>query len=139
MIIVIRIAGQVHLSRDVKETLNRMRLRRKYSATLLPETSENKKLLASVRNFVSYGTIDLETLSALIAARAKPLKKSTKIDPKKIISEIEKKPMKQLGLKPFFRLHPPRGGINSKKHANVSGKGVLGENKNINELIRRML
>ena len=44
-----------------------------------------------------------------------------------------------LGFKPFFRLHPPRKGIESKKHFGV-GKGVLGDNgKEINKLITRML
>ena len=44
-----------------------------------------------------------------------------------------------LGLKPFFRLHSPRGGINSKAHFPVR-KGVLGDNKEkINELVKRML
>ena len=61
-----------------------------------------------------------------------------KIDPKKIASELNDKSLEDLGLKPFFRLHPPRGGIESKKHSGV-GKGVLGENKKINDLIRRML
>jgi large subunit ribosomal protein L30 len=42
-------------------------------------------------------------------------------------------------LKPFFRLHPPRKGIESKKHFGV-GKGVLGNNGDgINDLVLRML
>ncbi len=41
--------------------------------------------------------------------------------------------------KNFFRLHPPRRGIESKKHFGV-GKGVLGDNgEKINELLVRML
>jgi glycosyltransferase involved in cell wall biosynthesis len=45
----------------------------------------------------------------------------------------------ELNLKPFFSLHPPRKGINSKKHFGVK-KGVLGDNKEqINDLIKRML
>src|SRR3989339_283463 len=46
---------------------------------------------------------------------------------------------KEGNLKPFFRLHPPIKGIESKKHFGVN-KGVLGNNKDkINELVRRML
>jgi hypothetical protein len=42
-----------------------------------------------------------------------------------------------MGIKPFFRLHPPRKGINSKIQY---PKGVLGNNKeDINKLIERML
>jgi large subunit ribosomal protein L30 len=44
-----------------------------------------------------------------------------------------------LNIKPFFRLHPPRGGIDSAKHFGIK-KGVLGNNKeSINKLIERML
>ena len=47
-----------------------------------------------------------------------------------------KKP-EDLGLKPFFGLHPARGGIDSKYHY---PKGVLGDHgENINKLIMKML
>ena len=63
-----------------------------------------------------------------------------KIDAKKIIEELEKgKKYEEVNVKPFFRLHPPRKGIESKKHFGV-GKGVLGNHKDkINKLIERML
>jgi len=138
MIIAIRISGQVGLNEEVKEALYRLKLRRKYSAVLLQETTENLKLLKKVRNNISYGKINEETLAELLAKRGQPLDKNKKINAKKIMSELEKKPLEKLGLKPFFRLHPPRKGIESKKHAGV-GKGVLGENEKINELIGRML
>lgn len=139
MILVIRIAGQVNLSDQVKETMARIRLKKKYSAVLLPESEDTSKLLMNLRNFVSYGKINTETLAKLLATRAKPLKSGAKIDAKKVMSEIGKVPLEKLGVKPFFSLHPPRGGIESKKHAGEKGKGVLGENKNINELVERML
>jgi large subunit ribosomal protein L30 len=139
MILAIRISGMVDKERKVEETLFRMRLRRKYVAVLLKPTIQNQKLLAKVRNFVAFGDIDTETMKMLLDKRAMPAEKGKKIDAEKIVSSIETKPFKQLGIKPFFRLHPPRGGIESKKHFGV-GKGVLGDNKaGINVLVRRML
>lgn len=138
MILVIRIAGQVNVSEDIKEAFNRINLKRKYSATLLHPTRENLRLLKKIRNNVAYGEIDMSTLKELIKKRAQPLA-NKKINPEEIISQLDKKSFKSLGLKPFFRLHPPRKGIESKKHFGV-GKGVLGDNKEkINELVRRML
>ena len=73
--------------------------------------------------------------------RGKLIDKNKKTDKIKMAEEflsgrIEKK-LQDLNIKPFFRLHPPRGGINSKKHF---PKGVLGNNKEqINDLIMRML
>jgi len=137
MIIAIRISGMVKVTKEVEEALHRIRLRRKYAAVLLKQTAENTKLLKKIRNHISYGEIDKKTLEDLIKQRGQ-LVKGKKIEADKIVAELGNKSLSDLGLKPFFRLHPPRGGIESKKHAGV-GKGVLGENKKINELVRRML
>jgi len=139
MILVIRIAGMVGLNSDVKETLHRMLLRRKYAAVLIKPSTENLKLLKSIRNFIAYGDINKETLEKLIKERAQPIDKRKKVNVKEVVSGLDKKSLKQLGLKPFFRLHPPRKGIDSKKHFGVK-KGVLGDNKDkINDLVERML
>ena len=138
MIIAIRISGLVEVDSKINDALSRMRLRRKYSAVLLKETPENMKLLQKVRNFIAYGDIDEETLSMLIEKRGKPTN-NKKIDVKFVVEQLKKKDLSDLDVKPFFRLHPPKGGIDSKLHFSV-GKGVLGDNKGkINDLVRRML
>lgn len=138
MILVIRISGLVEVSTTINETLYRMHLHRKYAATLLRESAETKKLLQKVRNFVAFGQVDAKTLSLLIEKRGQPLA-GIKIDAMKVVENLAKKNLDELGLKPFFRLHPPRGGIDSKVHFPLR-KGVLGDNKEkINELVRRML
>ena len=102
----------VKISKSVEEALFRIRLRRKYSAVLLKSTDENIKLLKKLRNYIAYGVINKETLEKLIELRGKSIDRG-KIDSRKIVSEIEKKNLEKLGLKPFFRLHPPRNGIES--------------------------
>jgi len=140
MILVIRISGQVDLSHKVNETLHRLNIRRKYSATFLKESIETNKLLNKIRNFVAYGPIDKKTLKELLEKRSQPLDKTKKLDIAKILEQIETSKMRDLNLKPFFRLHPPIGGIDSKKHVGTSSKAVLGDNKEkINDLVRRML
>lgn len=139
MIAVIRISGMVKVPKAVQETLHRIYLRRKYATTLLNPSQEISKLLKKIRNYVAYGDIDKKTLLELIKKRGQPVEKEKKVDAEKIVEQLDKKSLKSLGLKPFFRLHPPRKGIESKKHFGV-GKGVLGDNKEkINELIKRML
>jgi large subunit ribosomal protein L30 len=139
MIAVIRISGMINIPSEVNEMLHRHRLRRKYSAVLLPNTPETFKILKKLRNYVAFGEIKPDTLKKLIKARGQPLKTGDKIDADKVAEGLSKKSLKDLGLKPFFRLHPPRGGIDAKKHFGV-GKGVLGDNKEkINDLIGRML
>ncbi|MCK5043545.1 uL30 family ribosomal protein [Candidatus Pacearchaeota archaeon] len=139
MICVIRIHGQIGLNKDVAETLYRLRVRQKYACVVLNPTKEQLGMILKVRDFVAFGEITKENFEKLIKARGQLIDKSKKIgDSKKLAEELEKgKDYKELNLKPFFRLHPPRKGIKSKLHF---PKGVLGDNKKkINDLIERML
>ena len=140
MIAVIRIHGMVKIKKKIEETLQRLRLRRKYSCVVLQPTKVNLGMIKNVRDFVAFGEINKETFEKLIEERGQVINKKKKIDAKKIIADLEAgKKYQDLNLKPFFRLHPPRKGIDSKKHFGVN-KGVLGDNKEkINELIGRML
>ena len=117
MIAAIRIKGQIGLKKEVVETLYRLRLRKKYACVLIEPTKENIGMLEKLRNFIAYGEINEETKKELISKRGKKDKNGN--------------------LKPFFRLHPARGGMETKVHF---PKGVLGNHGDkINELIRRML
>src|SRR3989344_3829019 len=137
MLLVIRISGDVDINSDIREALFRLRLRRKYSAVLINPTPQNIKLLNKLRNHVAFGDINKETLYDLLSERGQLIDKKKKINVEEVISQMEKKNLESLNLKPFFRLHPPRKGIESKRHFGV-GKGVLGDNKSsINDLVRR--
>ena len=111
----IRISGCVGLREEINETFNRLRLRRKYSCIVFEPTKEKMGMIKKVKDHIAFGEIDDETYKLLVE------KRKTKI-------------------KDFFRLHPARGGIDSKKHFGETKKAVLGNHKNkINDLIRRML
>jgi len=131
VIAIIRIRGMVDVNSDVQETLSRLKLRRKYVCVIIEENEVLRGMLKKVRNEIAYGKIDDETLKELIKQRGQ------KIDKKKEIKPLKGLDFEESNLKPFFRLHPPRGGIKSKEHF---PKGVLGNHKGkINDLIRRML
>jgi len=130
-IAIIRISGMVDINKPIANTLHRLLLRRKYSCVVVKEDEVLNGMLYKVKDFVAYGKIDEETLKLLIEKRGQ------KIDKKKGVGELKDLDFKGANLKPFFRLHPARGGIESKQHF---PKGVLGNHKEkINELIRRML
>jgi len=138
LIAVIRISGEVKVKPAVKYTLDRLRLRRKYSCILINNSNKGLMgMLKKIRFSVAYGIISTEALAALLKARGYKIDKA-KFNSDEIAMElISGKKLEQLGFKPFFRLHPPRGGIKSKLQY---PKGVLGDNKeNINKLVMRML
>ena len=140
MICIIRIKGRVGINEKVNETLDRLRLKRKYACVVVQEKKEIMGMVKKVKDFVAFGKISGEVLEKLIEKRGKPLDKGKKINPKAAAEILENgKSPEEVNLKPFFRLHPPRKGIESKKHFGV-GKGVLGNHGDkINELILRML
>ena len=124
---------------DVKETLYRLRLRKKYTCVVLNPNKEQKGMIEKVKNLVAFGEINKETFEKLIEARGQLFdRKKKKVDAKKAVEDLDKgKAYEDLNLKPFFRLHPARGGMNTKIHF---PKGVLGNNGDkINALVLRML
>ena len=138
LLAVVRISGKVNIKSEIEDTLYNLRLRKKYACVLIDSSKKDLMgMLNKAKNNVSYGEIKKETLSKLLKTRGKPLV-SQDFNPEKIAENlINGKNLSEIGFKPFFRLHPPRGGINSKLHY---PKGVLGNNKeNINKLIERML
>jgi large subunit ribosomal protein L30 len=135
---IIRIAGQIGLKKDIKETLDRLRIKRKYTCVVIKDNPVMLGMLNKISNFVAYGDIDKKTFLELLKKRGQAIDKSKKINAEKVAEEFEKgKKLDEMNVKPFFRLHPARGGINTKVHF---PKGVLGNNKEkINDLIMRML
>lgn len=114
MIAVIRIAGQVEQKREVKETLQRLNLKRKYNCVILDE--KNPVLMGmvnSVANSVAYGEINEEFAGRIQKQRGEKGKKC-------------------------IRLHPPRGGL-KKSSKTAFPKGILGKHDDISKLIERML
>jgi large subunit ribosomal protein L30 len=138
---VVRISGMVKVRKDFANTLDRMRLRRKYACILIDLKNKNTQgMLEKIKYFVSYGNLSKETLIKLINERGKSIegnKKEIKIDANKVMEGLMNgKRLEDFGLKPFFRLHPPRKGIDTKRQY---PKGVLGKNKDIDKLIESML
>jgi len=142
LLVVIRISGMVKVNKDVAETLDRLKLRRKYACVLINSKNENLMgMLKKTRHHVAYGHIDKTALEKLLKERGKSIegnKKEVKIDVVKVSEGLIKgKKLSDFKLKEFFRLHPPKKGIKSKLHY---PKGVLGDNgKDINKLLERML
>ena len=153
-IAVIRLKGEANVRPSVRETFKLLRLYKKQTCILIPNTPEYIGMLAVVKDFVTWGEVDEETVKQLLVrrgrvARKKPLtevyvKEQIKIDIASFVKEYMafKKELKDIpGLKLFFGLAPPRQGLEQKGvKADFSMGGSLGYRKNhINALVQRML
>lgn len=110
-------------SQAVKDTASMLRLRNKNVCVVVESTAATDGMIFKIKDYITYGDIDDSTLKMLLEKRAE----QDPFDPKKT--------------KPFFRLHPPRGGFERKGiKVPFSNGGALGERKSeINKLIQKML
>ena len=113
MIAVIRIEGQCGVNYNIKNTLDRLKLGKKYSCILVDKEDKIRiGMIKAVKDYVVYGEITEELEKELKLKRDKG--------------------------KGVFFLHPARGGL--KKSSKLAyPKGILGKNKEIGKLLERML
>jgi len=139
MIAIIRISGMVDLNKGIKATLDRLRLRKKYTCVILQENKEISGMLKKVSQYVAYGEIDDEMLKEMILKRGK-LIGDKPIEANLVTPLILKIKSGEFGnMKRFFRLQPPKKGFNKRSRI-LYPKGILGNNgKDIALLLRRML
>ncbi len=122
MFAVIRVRGTANVSRDLRHSLETMRLIKPNHCIILPENEYSSGMLRKVKDYVTWGKISDDTLKKLVKARGEGVKEK----------EIPKH---------IFRLAPPKKGFERAgiKKAFTQG-GVLGDRKEkINELIERMI
>lgn len=151
LIAVVRLRGQVGVARNIKDTLAMLKLHKRYHCVVVPKTPSYMGMLQIVKDYVAYGEIDAETLAMLLRHRGrlvgnKPLtdeyiREKTGYDSIEELAKAVVEGMASLkdvpGLKPVFRLHPPRGGLkNIKWHYPMGSLGYHG--KDITKLLYKM-
>jgi large subunit ribosomal protein L30 len=153
-IAVIRIKGNLGLKKSLKDTFTMLRLYKKNNCVVVPSTKPFIGMIEKIKEASTWGEIDEKTFTELLMKRGKLpgnkklteayIKDKIKIDSNTFVKEFFtfKKEIKDIpGLKPFFKLTPPRKGFEKKGiKAPYSLGGVLGYRKDkINELLSRMI
>ena len=149
--VVLRIKGTVNVPHWARYTLDNLSLYKKFWATLLPETPESIGMLRKIKDFVAWSHVDASFVKELLEKRgktigSKPLKLLPDSAPYNDIDELaadlakDKIRLSSLQMvKPWFALNPPRGGFKRKTKTQYHQKGVLGEDKELVEIIKRMI
>lgn len=113
MIAAIRIRGKIGMTKPKEDTLRMLHLYKKNFCAVLKEDKTIEGMLKSVKEYITWGNVEEETIKIL----------------------------EQRSKKPFIRLNSPRKGYGRKgiKKTFAMG-GALGDRKEaINDLIKRML
>lgn len=152
MMIALRVRGRTGIKKDIADTLDMLRLTRINHAVLLSDDPSHQGMLQKAKDYITWGEIDQETLTQLIEKRGR-LPGRERFTPEALaelgdyksaeeLSEAlinEKTTLKESGLKPVFRLHPPRKGYNHIRKSFNEG-GTLGyRGEEIITLVRKMI
>ncbi len=136
MYAVIRVRGEINARQDVRDTLKMLNLPYINNCTLVAEDKNYKGMLQKVKDYVTWGEINNETLQKLLEKRAGLEGK----DLKDAVDKLTKGKAKLRDFaSPTIRLPPPVRGYEAIKKPYGMG-GTLGyRGKKINELLERML
>jgi len=150
--LVLRIKGQADVPYWATTTMKLLKLEKKYRATILPAKENTLGMLKKIQHYVSWQEIDISITKELLD------KKGRKAGYKKITSEdlsdIGFKTMDELAssltegkstlsklkpLKPWFAMAPPKHGFKRSTKKLYGQKGILGHNKELITIVRRMM
>ena len=150
--LVVRISGQADVPYSANTTMTLLKLEKKYRATIIPEKDNTIGMLRKIQHYVSWQEIDIETVKELLdkKARKSGYKKVTNEDITSIgftsidelatsLAEGKTSLSKLKPLKPWFALDPPRHGFKRSTKKLYGQKGVLGYNKELSVIVKRMM
>ena len=150
--LVVRISGQADVPYWAVTTMTLLKLEKKYRATIIPEKDNTLGMLRKIQHYVSWQEIDIETVKELLdkKARKSGYKKVTNEDITSIgftsidelatsLAEGKTSLSKLKPLKPWFALAPPRHGFKRSTKKLYGQKGVLGYNKELSVIVKRMM
>ena len=151
-LLAIRIRGTINVPQRVEDTLRMLRIDRNNYATLLDDRPDYTGMLQKAKDWITWGEPDLETIKIMLEKRGEA-PGGVKIS-EEYLKELGFNGFSQLaeklhsgeldinkleGIKPFFRLHPPKKGFKRSVKRPYGNKGELGYRGDaINELARRM-
>lgn len=148
---IIQLRGEVDMTAGQRDTLDMLNLGRVNHAALVPESDTYDGMVAKVNDFVAFGEPSVETLALVLEKRADVQNEDAAVDEAFIDEETEydsfealaealieeETTLREQGISPTLRLHPPRGGHDGIKHPDSTG-GELGPHEDIDPLLEAM-
>ena len=150
---VVRVRGTVNVRREIEDTLKMLHLTRNCHATLIDDRPSYLGMLQKVQNHVTWGEVSKEIIALLLKKRgslvgggkitdeyAKKIGFKSVDDLAEAIYNLQVEFNKLPGIKPVFRLHPPRKGYKGSTKESYKSGGVTGyRGEAINDLLERMI
>jgi len=150
MFAIVRLRGEVNVRPEIKDTLAMLRIHRVNHCVVVKEDPHNRGMIQKVKDYVAWGKVDDESLALLLEKRGRLsgnrrlsiefLKEKTSYSSFQELATAVNSgsaSLKELGIKPVFRLHPPRKGLKTTKKTAQQG-GDIGFRQDLADLIKKM-
>jgi large subunit ribosomal protein L30 len=152
-IAVIRVRGHAKIRHDAVATMKMLRLHRPNHCVLLPMNTTTKGMLQVVKDYVTWGEVNHDTIARLLVKKGEVLGGDRLTDDHvkgnsefpsilslaKALEKADARLTDVKGLKPVIRLPPPRRGYENVKRPYSVGGAVGYRGAEIAKLIERML
>ncbi|MEE8182022.1 MAG: 50S ribosomal protein L30 [Candidatus Thorarchaeota archaeon] len=154
VILAIRLRGQVSVRPQIEDTLKKLRLGRLHQARIIKLTPSFQGMITKAKDYITWGEIDADTTYEILAKRGR-LSANRRLTDAYVKKNSSHSSIKALakglvagtasvsdveGLKPVFRLTPPKKGFRGKRNLPVGMGGVNGyRGAGINELAQKMI
>ncbi len=153
-LLVVNLHGQINVPRATRETLIQLGLGKRFSATVVGDDPVSKGAVHRCKDYVAWAPIDEELLTAILRSKGK-VSNSKALDDqalkamgfrthedlaKAIIKAEDTNRLSSIkGMKPFIGLSPPKGGFKRSSRRQFREGGILGENPQLPEIVKRMI
>jgi large subunit ribosomal protein L30 len=136
---IVQLRGEVDMSGDIADTLEMLNVHDVNHCTFVPETDAYEGMITKVNDYVAHGEPSQEVVATLLERRAEPLEGDADVDAEWLAAHTdyedfdelaaaladEETTLREEGLSPALRLHPPRSGHDGQKSPAATG-GQIG-------------
>ena len=152
-LLVVNLHGLINVPRGTRETLIQLGIGKRFAAAVVGDDPVSKGSVHLCKDYVAWAPIDADLLAEMLKSRGK-VSNSKVLDDEAlkamgfkthadlaqaIIKGETTDRLSSKGLKPFFGLSPPKGGFKRSSRRQFREGGILGDNPQLAEIVRRML
>jgi large subunit ribosomal protein L30 len=151
-LLVVNLHGLINTPSQCRTTLIELGIGKRFAATIVRDDATTLGALKLVKEYVAWCPVDETLLGSLLENRGR-VSGTRRLDSEALKSlgykdhaELASKMIKQewtlssiSGVKPFFGLSPPRGGLKRSSRRQFREGGVLGENPKLADIVKRMI
>lgn len=151
-LLAVNLHGLINTPTPARTTLIELGIGKRFAATIVRDDPTTLGALRLCKDYVAWCPVDGTLLQSLLEQRGR-VSATKKLDASalktlgyKDHADLASKMLTQgltlssiRGVKPFFGLSPPKGGLKRSSRRQFREGGVLGENPKLPEIVRRMI